>query len=174
MRTALSLVGGLAVAALLVTGCQAPAESQLAGRWSGRILSKTSREDFRRFEDFELTILPNGRFASVGMFSTSQADKAGDRVPVASPPGASACVLDADYTPTSSSVTLAMEADTEEDRLRSGGTQTAHLREDGRLEYRMFAYVLAIGDPRQSDAISHLGLLSRVPEGAATTQPAEE
>ncbi|MCG3179335.1 MAG: hypothetical protein BIFFINMI_01669 [Phycisphaerae bacterium] len=155
-------------------GCSQPTvRSQLAGQWRGAIVSTSTRpaeDKSLRVEDFSLTILPDGRIATVGLLPTGQARRAGQVLRDMGQSGLRVRVEQADYSPTASTVTLTFtgEVDGRSGPVRGGQTQSARLTADGRLDYRFFGYAMTVGDPRTSEAISHVGVLRRV---EPTTQP---
>ncbi len=160
-------------AACFAGGCAPPeVDSQLVGTWRGHLVSKTSREKDRSIEAFELEVLPGGRIPMLGSFKTADATRTGQSVPSVWDPGQSARVVAADFTPTSSALTVAGRLNTQEDELLTSATITARLRDDGRLEYRMFASVTVPGKPGRSEALSQFGLLVRSSPPPAT-QPDE-
>ena len=167
----------LLTVALIGCGPQ-PIKSQIAGQWRGPILSTTTRpvrHNSVRVDQYRLTILEDGRFAIGGLAPTQRITYAGQTFTQGR---LTFRIIDLEYTPTTSRVTLTFQGRAEADGpvLRGGETRQARLAEDGRLEYRFFGYAMTVGDPDQSSALSHHGMLQRVETSkspAPTTQPRE-
>ncbi len=164
-----AILGAAMLLAWLAAGCAGPGpagpavQSELAGQWRGRLASRSTRDAEGRFEDFALTLLPDGRFPSLGVVDASGAGRAGQVLRQGGKPVAR--VVQADYGPTQSRLCLEFLGLTDPagQAVRSGGTASARLRADGQLEYQLFGYAMSAGQPARCEAIYQAGLLRREP-----------
>jgi hypothetical protein len=159
-----------------VLGCARPpeAESSLVGRWRGEVTSFTTRSEVQHFEDFTLTILPGGRFATLGLADVRSACAAGQVVSGRDGRPA-ARVVSAEHRAEESR--LAVEflglADEAGGPVVSGGATTARLRPDGLLDYEFFGYAMSPGQLDRSEGLHQQAVLRRIPAPAGPTSRPE-
>ncbi|MDD4891483.1 MAG: hypothetical protein PHU85_16310 [Phycisphaerae bacterium] len=157
------------LAVCLLSACRAAGpqlRSELAGRWQGTAMARSTQHKDSIVEDYQLVIGPDGRMEGTVVLPYDRIARAGQTLtdgPV------TLRVLRADYQPTSSEFAYEFSQAGRE-TSRSGSAWSARLLPDGRLDVWLYSYEMSADRIRQSESLQLRALMHRV----TATQPARE
>lgn len=161
MRTTLLLI------VLAAAGCHvataAPSPAKTVGQWQGTVQTRTTQRKEAIHEEFTVTILPTGRFLSIGLIDGDSVVRVGQVVRIAGQPAARVLAAHYDAVSSQAAVEYLGVKDSAGRPIRTGASVQAELLTDGCLRYRMFTWSISPEDATQCDAVMQSGVLTRRP-----------